>query len=389
MSTETPIANWSFPTAIRFGVGRIAELPEACRSAGMARPLLVTDPGLAALPMVAEAVAACRADGLDCAVFSTIKPNPTWPNVADGIAALKDGGHDGVIAFGGGSALDAGKSIAFMVGQTRPIWDFEDVGDHWTRADPAGILPIVAVPTTAGTGSEVGRAGVVTDEENHVKKIIFHPKMLPAVVIADPALTVGLPAQLTAATGMDALAHALEAYCAPGFHPMAEGIAVEAMRLVRDWLPVAVRDGGNLEARANMLAAAAMGAVAFQKGLGAIHSVSHPLGALYDKHHGLLNAVVMPYVLAFNKPAIEDKLERLSRWLDLPAEGFDGVMAWVLELREDIGIPHTLAELGIGDEDADRIGAMAAVDPTAGGNPVPVTAAELQGIFLDALSGRL
>ena len=389
MSTDTPIANWSFPTAIRFGVGRIAELPEACRSAGIARPLLVTDPGLAALPMVAEAVAACRADGLDCAVFSAIKPNPTWPNVADGIAALKDGGHDGVIAFGGGSALDAGKSIAFMVEQTRPIWDFEDIGDQWTRADPAGILPIIAVPTTAGTGSEVGRAGVVTDEENRVKKIIFHPKMLPAVVIADPALTVGLPASLTAATGMDALAHALEAYCAPGFHPMAEGIAVEAMRLVRDWLPVAVRDGGNLQARGNMLAAAAMGAVAFQKGLGAIHSVSHPLGALYDKHHGLLNAVVMPYVLAFNKPAIEDRLERLSRWLDLPGEGFDGVMAWVLKLREDIGIPHTLAELGIGDEDAERIGAMAAVDPTAGGNPVPVNATALQGIFLDALSGRL
>jgi len=389
MSTDAPIANWSFPTTIRFGVGRIAELPEACRSAGMGRPLLVTDPGLAALPMMVDAVAACRADGLDCAVFSAIKPNPTWPNVADGIAALKDGGHDGVIAFGGGSALDAGKSIAFMVGQSRPIWDFEDIGDHWTRADPAGILPIIAVPTTAGTGSEVGRAAVVTDQAAHVKKVIFHPQMLPSVVIADPALTAGLPAPLTAATGMDALAHALEAYCAPGFHPMAEGIAVEAMRLVRDWLPVAVRDGGNLEARANMLAAAAMGAVAFQKGLGAIHSVSHPLGALYDKHHGLLNAVVMPYVLAFNKPAIEDRLGRLSRWLDLPDEGFDGVMAWVLELREQIGIPHTLAELGIGDEDADRIGAMAAVDPTAGGNPVPVDAAALKAIFLDALSGRL
>jgi alcohol dehydrogenase class IV len=389
MNTETPFANWSFPTAIRFGVGRIAELPEACRAAGMAKPLLVTDPGLAALPMVTDAVATCRAAGLDCAVFSAIRPNPTWPNVEDGVTVLRDGGHDGVIAFGGGSALDAGKSIAFMVGQTRPIWDFEDIGDHWTRADADGILPIVAVPTTAGTGSEVGRAAVVTDEVQHVKKIIFHPKMLPAIVIADPALTVGLPAPLTAATGMDALAHALEAYCAPGFHPMADGIAVEAMRLVREWLPVAVREGGNLEARGNMLAAAAMGAVAFQQGLGAIHSVSHPLGALYDKHHGLLNAVVMPYVLAFNRSAIEDRLDRLARWLDLPGEGFAGVMAWILELREAIGIPNTLAELGIDDRDADRIGVMAAEDPTAGGNPVPVDAADLKGIFLDALSGRL
>ena len=382
-------ANWSFPTAIRFGVDRIAELPEACRAAGMARPLLVTDPGLAALPMVTAAVDACRAEGLDCAPFSAIRPNPTWNNVSDGVAALRDGGHDGVIAFGGGSALDAGKAIAFMTGQTRPIWDFEDIGDHWTRADPKGILPVVAVPTTAGTGSEVGRAAVVTDEAKHVKRVIFHPKMLPVAVIADPVLTAGLPPGLTAATGMDALAHSLEAYCAPGFHPMAEGIAVEAMRLVRRWLPAAVREGGNLEARANMMAAAAMGAVAFQKGLGAIHSVSHPLGALYDRHHGLLNAVVMPYVLAFNKPAIEDKLDRLGRWLDLPDEGFDGVMAWVLELRESIGIPHTLADLGIDDRDADTIGAMAAVDPTAGGNPVPVDAAALTGVFLDALAGRL
>ena len=388
-TAETPTANWSFPTAIRFGAGRISELPEACRASGMARPLLVTDPGLAGMAMVTDAVAACNADGLDCAVFSAITPNPTWPNVADGIAALREDHHDGVIAFGGGSALDAGKAIAFMAGQTRPIWDFEDIDDYWTRADPDGILPIVAVPTTAGTGSEVGRAAVVTDETQHVKKVIFHPRMLPAVVIADPALTVGLPPGLTAATGMDALAHALEAYCAPGFHPMSEGIAVEAMRLVRDWLPVAVRDGGNLEARSNMLAAAAMGAVAFQKGLGAIHSVSHPMGALYDKHHGLLNAVVMPYVLAFNQQAIEGRLDRLSRWLDLPDDGFDGFMAWVLELRQTIGIPHTLAELGIDDGDADRIGAMAAVDPTAGGNPRPVSAESLKEIFLDALSGRL
>ncbi len=389
MSPASPTANWSYPTAIRFGAGRIAELPEACRAAGMARPLLVTDPGLAALPMVTDAVAACRADGLDCDVFSGIQPNPTWPNVADGIAALNEDHHDGVIAMGGGSALDAGKAIAFMAGQTRPIWDFEDIGDHWTRADPDTILPIVAVPTTAGTGSEVGRAAVVTDDENHVKKVIFHPKMLPAIVIADPALTLGLPPHLTAATGMDALAHALEAYCAPGFHPMSEGIAVEAMRLIRDWLPVAVRDGSNLEARSNLMAAAAMGAVAFQKGLGAIHSVSHPLGALYDKHHGLLNAVVMPYVLSFNQDAIADKLDRLSRWLDLPEEGFDGVMAWVLELRQAIGIPHTLAELGLDDSDADTIGAMAAVDPTADGNPRPVKAEDLKEIFLDALSGRL
>jgi alcohol dehydrogenase class IV len=289
-----------------------------------------------------------------------------------------------VVAFGGGSALDTGKVVAFMAGQDRPMWDFEDIGDWWTRARPEGIAPVIAVPTTAGTGSEVGRAGVITDEATHRKKIIFHPKMMPAIVIADPALTLGLPPPVTAATGMDALAHNLEAYCAPGFHPLADGIAAEGVRLVKEWLPRAVRQGGDLAARAHMMAAASMGATAFQKGLGAIHALSHPVGALYDTHHGLTNAVFMPYVLAFNRPAIADRLARLAAYI-----GVADLIDWVLELRREVGVPHTLAELGVGTERLDELAAMAAEDPTAGGNPVAVGPAELRRLYEDALAGRV
>jgi hypothetical protein len=385
----TLTGNWNYPTAMRFGPGRITELAEACQSLGMAKPLLVTDPGLAGLPMVADALAANQAAGLPTALFSDIKPNPVGKNVDDGLKAYRDGGHDGVIAWGGGSGLDAAKAVALMAGQSRPLWDFEDRGDNWLRADPAGIAPIVAVPTTAGTGSEVGRASVILDESDHTKKIVFHPKMLPAIVISDPELTLGLPAQLTAATGMDALAHCLEAYCAPSYHPMAEGIAVEGLLLVKDWLPTAVADGANLEARAHMLVAASMGATAFQKGLGAIHSLSHPVGALYDTHHGLTNAVVMPYVLVFNRAAIEDRLTRLAAWLDLPNPSFEAVMDWVLGLREKFDMPHTLAAMGVTDERLDELSEMAAQDPTAGGNPIPVGVAEMKEMFVAAIEGRL
>ncbi|MEX2009576.1 MAG: iron-containing alcohol dehydrogenase, partial [Dongiaceae bacterium] len=268
-------------------------------------------------------------------------------------------------------------------------WDFEDVGDNWKRVDPAGVAPVVAVPTTSGTGSEVGRASVIVDEATHTKRIIFHPKMLPVTVISDPALTVGLPAKVTAATGMDALAHCLEAYCAPGYHPMAEGIAVEGMRLVKDWLPVAVKDGRNLVARAHMMAAASMGATAFQKGLGAIHALSHPVGAIYDTHHGLTNAVVMPYVLEFNRAAIDAKLTRLAAWLGLPKPSYQAVLDWVLALRREIGIPHTLKELGVGMDRLDELSEMAAVDPTAGGNPIPIGVPELKRMFIASIEGRL
>jgi alcohol dehydrogenase class IV len=382
-------ANWNYPTAIRFGVGRIAELADSCQAAGIRRPLLVTDPGLAGAAMVRDAVAANAKAGVPTAVFSKLRGNPVAQNVEDGLAAFRAGKHDGVIAFGGGSALDTGKVIAFMVGQDRPMWDFEDIGDWWTRAKPAGIAPIVAVPTTAGTGSEVGRAGVITDETTHTKKIIFHPKMMPAVVIADPALTAGLPAHVTAATGMDALAHNLEAYCAPGFHPMADGIALEGMRLVKDWLPAAVRDGGNLAARAHMMVAASMGAVAFQKGLGAIHSLSHPVGSVYDTHHGLTNAVFMPYVLAFNRSAIAAKMARAAAYLGLADASLDGIIEWVLQLREAIGIPHTLGGLKVGPERIDELAEMAAQDPTAGSNPVKVGAAEMKELYRRALAGEV
>jgi alcohol dehydrogenase class IV len=384
-----PRGNWNYPTSMRFGAGRIAELPDACKQLGFKKPLLVTDPGLAKLPMVQDALASLKAAGLQAGLFSDIKGNPVAKNVEDGLKVFRDGGYDGIIAFGGGSALDAAKAIALMAGQKRPMWDFEDIGDNWTRADPKGIVATIAVPTTSGTGSEVGRASVITNEATHTKKIIFHPKMLPSIVISDPALTVGLPAHVTAATGMDALAHCLEAYCAPGFHPMADGIAVEGMRLVKVSLVTAVKDGKNLIARSNMMAAASMGATAFQKGLGAIHSLSHPVGAVYDTHHGLTNAVVMPYVLEFNRAAIEEKMVRLAAWLGLPNPSFKSVMSWVIALRKEIGIPHTLKDIGVGSDRIDELSEMAAVDPTAGGNPVPAGVAEMKKMFIASIEGRL
>ena len=383
------VGNWNFPTAVRFGVGRISELADACKSLGIAKPLLVTDPGLAALPMVADAIAANQAAGLPTGLFSDVQPNPIGKNVEDGIKTYRDGGHDGVIAFGGGSALDAAKVIAFMAGQTRPMWDFEDIGDNWARADPDGIAPIVAVPTTSGTGSEVGRAGVITNEETHVKKVIFHPKMMPGIVISDPALTVGLPPHITAGTGIDAFIHCFEAYCAPGYHPMAEGIAVEGMRLVKDWLPVAVEDGTNLVARANMLSAASMGATAFQKGLGAIHSLAHPVGAVYNVHHGLANAVFWPYVMEFNRDAISKRMRRLARYLGLKKSDYDGVLEWTLEFRTKMNIPHTARELGVEESRLEELAEMAANDPTAGGNPVKVGAADMLAMYKAAMEGRI
>jgi alcohol dehydrogenase len=380
--------NWNYPTSVRFGAGRIAELGAAVKAAGIARPLLVTDPRLATLPPVERALEVLAGDNIAAAVFSDVKPNPIASNVDAGLKALRAGRHDGVIAMGGGSALDAGKVIAFMAGQTRPMWDFEDVGDWWTRADPKGILPIVAVPTTAGTGSEVGRAGVLTDETTHTKKVIFHPKMMPAITICDPELTVGMPPAITAGTGMDALAHCLEAYCGPFYHPLADGIAVEGMRLVKDNLARAFKQGGDLEARAHMMSAAAMGATAFQKALGAIHALSHPIGALYDTHHGLTNAVFMPYVLAFNRPAIEAKVARLAAYLGLEPT-FDAFLAWVLALREEIGIPHTLAGLKVDDRQFDLMSRMAVKDPTAGGNPIPLDAAICRRLYENALVGKV
>ena len=382
------IANWNYPNSIRVGPGRIRELAEACRQLGMTAPLLVTDPGLAALPMVEDAVAACRNAGLECSLFAGVQGNPTGSNVEDGVAAFRAGNHDGVIAFGGGSSLDAAKAVALMVGQERPLWDFEDVGDNWTRVDEAGIYPIVAVPTTAGTGSEAGRASVIVDEARQVKKIIFHPKMLPSVVILDPLLTTGLPPHITAATGMDALSHNLEAFCAPFYHPMAEGIAVEGVRLVKEYLPRAVADGEDIEARTQMLVAASMGAAAFQKGLGGMHALAHPLGALYNAHHGLLNAILMPYVLKANRGAIEVRIERLARYLHLSESGFDGFLNWVLVLREQLGITHSLAGLGIDDSEAERVGRMAAEDPSAAGNPIAFSAEDYSRIFRTAVQGQ-
>ena len=381
--------NWNYPNSIKAGAGTIAALPDHCKALGMSAPLLITDPGLAALPMVNDCVDKCRAAGLNCGLFSKMKLNPTGENVSDGVDAYRAGEHDGVIAFGGGSGLDVAKAVALMVGQNRPIWDFEDVGDNWTRVDTTGVAPVVAVPTTAGTGSEVGRASIITDEANHIKKIIFHPSMLPELVILDPELTVGLPAHITAATGMDALSHNLEALCSPFYHPMAEGIAVEGIRLVKDYLPRAVADGSDLEARMQMLVASSMGATAFQKGLGGMHALAHPLGALYDAHHGLLNAILMPYVLKVNREAIETRLTRLSCYLELKEPGFDSFLQWVLDLRKQVGIPNDLSGIGIPESDLELIGKMASEDPSAGGNPILLTPAEYANLCRKALRGNL
>ncbi len=382
-------ANWNYPTKVWHGPGRIAEIVEACKQAGITRPLLVTDAGLREAAIIARARDLLQAGGLQVPLFSDVKGNPTGANVEAGLLAYRERDCDGVVAMGGGSALDIGKCIAFMSGQTRPLWDFEDIGDWWTRADPLGIAPIVAIPTTAGTGSEVGRAAVVTDEAAHEKKIIFHPLMLPVIVISDPELTVGLPPKLTAWTGMDALAHCMEAYCAPGFHPMADGIAVEGMKLIKTYLPRAVENGEDIEARSRMLAAASMGATAFQKGLGAVHSISHPVGAIYDTHHGLTNGVVMPYVLSYNRAAIRGRMDELAEALRLPRGGLDAVLDWLIEMRRQLYVPNTLADLGVEEARIDELAEKAQRDPSTGGNPVPMTVDGFKTLIGAALRGDL
>lgn len=382
MAHGVPDRNWSYPTAIKFGVGRISELGEHAKSAGMRRPLLVTDRALAALPIAAQALDVLEAAGLGRAMFSEVDPNPNEANMAAGIAAYNAGGHDGVIAFGGGSGLDLGKMIALMARQRADlsVWDLEDIGDWWTRADAAAIAPVIAVPTTAGTGSEVGRAGVLTNTATHKKKIIFHPRLMPAVTICDPQLTVGMPRFITAGTGMDALAHSLEAFCSPHYHPMSQGIAVEGMRLVFENLPTAFREPENLVARGHMMSAAAMGAVAFQKGLGAIHSLSHPVGAVYGSHHGTTNAVVMPMVLDFNRPAIEGLIDSAAAYIGIKG-GFDGFRARIMELRAELGIPANLSAMGVEAARLDELTEMALEDPSCGGNPVEMTRENTRALY--------
>ncbi|MDT2075738.1 MAG: iron-containing alcohol dehydrogenase [Planktomarina sp.] len=375
------IANWSYPTAIRFGAGRIIEIAEACAGAGIRKPLLVTDRGLASMEITLKTLVLLRATGRNCAMFADVDPNPNEKNAAAGVKAYNDGGHDGVVAFGGGSALDLGKVVAFLAGQTRPLWDFEDISDWWTRANSEAIAPIVAVPTTAGTGSEVGRASVITNSETLQKKIIFHPKLLPKVVICDPELTVGMPTSITTGTGLDAFAHCVEAFSSPHYHPMSQGMALEGMRLVKNYLPRVIADGSDIEARGQMMSAAIMGATAFQKGLGAIHALSHPIGAIYNTHHGTTNAVCMPAVLQFNKPAIQDLIAQAANYLEI-AGGFDGFCTYVDDLNSSLGIPKNLLELGVKKPDIERIVAGALADPSADGNPIKMTKENTRQLLL-------
>jgi alcohol dehydrogenase class IV len=382
--------NWNYPTTMWVGENRIKDLGLACKTLNIKKPLLVTDKGLSQSDIVKNTLSNLNNEGIDVELYSNVVGNPTGTNVNEGVESYKKNNCDGVIAFGGGSGLDVGKAVAFMCGQTLPIWDFEDVGDNWTRANSDKIAPIIAVPTTAGTGSETGRASVILNEDTGVKNIIFHPKFLPSIVILDPVLTVGLPAKITAATGMDALAHNLEAYCAPSYHPMADGIALEGMKLINKWLLEAVNNGTNIEARMNMLTAASMGSTAFQKGLGAIHSLSHPVNALNNVHHGLSNAIFMPYVLTFNKDVIEDKIIKVCDYLELKNKTFDGFISWILDLRKKLEIPHKLSEV-IKEKDLqlDRLSKMALEDPSTGGNPKELTEADMKLMYQHSMSGTL
>jgi len=372
------------------GEDRINDLGKACNQLNIKKPLLVTDQGLSKTEMVSDTLEKLKAEGLETNIFSNVVGNPTGNNVIEGVKEFLNNKNDGVIAFGGGSGLDVGKAIAFMSGQNLSIWEFKDVGDNWKKADNEKIAPIIAVPTTAGTGSETGRASVILNEETGVKNIIFHPKFLPSIVILDPKLTIGLPPKITAATGMDALAHNLEAFLAPGFHPMADGIALEGIRLVNKWLLIAVKDGSNIEARMNMLAAASMGSTAFQKGLGAIHSLSHPINALNNIHHGLSNAIFMPYVLSFNKDVIEKKVVKICDYLELKDKSFNGFINWVLKLRKDLNMPHKLSE--VIDEknlDIERLSKMALEDPSTGGNPKKLSFGDMKLMYQNSMSGQL
>ena len=382
--------NWNYPTTMWVGENRIKDIALACKDLKINKPLLVTDNGLAQSDIVKNTLLILKDNGIDAALYSNVVGNPTGTNVTEGADYYNKNNCNGVIAFGGGSGLDVGKAVAFMSGQTLPIWDFEDVGDNWTKANADKIAPIIAVPTTAGTGSETGRASVILNEETGVKNIIFHPNFLPSIVILDPTLTIGLPPKMTAATGMDALAHNLEAYCAPGYHPMADGIALEGMRLINDWLLEAVNNGSNIEARQNMLTAASMGSTAFQKGLGAIHSLSHPVNALNNIHHGLSNAIFMPFVLTFNRDVIEKKIIKICDYLELEDKTFDGFVNWVLDLRKKLDMPHKLSEvIDEKDFDIDRLSKMALADPSTGGNPKKLTVDDMKIMYQHSMSGEL
>ena len=382
--------NWNYPTTMWVGKDRINDLGKACKQLNIKKPLLVTDGGLAKTKMISNILKQLKIEGLEANIFSNVVGNPTGSNVNEGVKEYYNNKNDGVIAFGGGSGLDVGKAIAFMSGQNLPIWEYEDVGDNWAKADNEKIAPIISVPTTAGTGSETGRASVILNEKTGVKNIIFHPKFLSSIVILDPVLTVGLPAKITAATGMDALAHNLEAFCAPGFHPMADGIALEGMRLIDKWLLIAFKDGANLDARMNMLTAASMGSTAFQKGLGGIHSLSHPVNALNNIHHGLSNAIFMPYVLTFNKDVIEEKIIKICNYLELENKTFDGFIDWVLKLRKDLKLPHKLSEvIEEKDFDIEQLSKMALEDPSTGGNPKKLTVEDMRLMYKHSMIGQL
>ena len=382
-------SNWNYPTTVWTGEGRSADLPEACFLANIKNPLFVTDKDLITLPMTIKTIDSLKKVFKDINIFSKFSGNPFGKNINEGVELYNKGKCDGVIAFGGGSALDVGKGIAFMCGQTRPIWDFEDIGDYWKRADENKISPIIAIPTTAGTGSETGRASAIINEETGVKKIIFHPKFMPTIVILDPILTIDLPPRITAATGMDALAHNLEAFCAPGFHPMADGIALEGMRLIKNSLSLAVKDGQNIKARSEMLAAGSMGSTAFQKGLGAIHSLSHPVNAQFNVHHGLSNAIFMPYVLTFNKKEISERIVSICDYLGLE-KSFDSFMQWIMDLRIEFNIPHKLSDV-VDEEkiDLEKLSKMAFDDPSTGSNPKKLTKEDMKTMYQHSISGEL
>ena len=381
--------NWNYPTTVWVGKNRINDLYIACENLKIVNPLFVTDKDLINLPFIKNIISDLNNKFNKLSVFSNFSGNPIGENVEEGVVEFNKNKCDGVITVGGGSALDVGKAIAFMCVQSRPIWDFEDIGDYWKRANEDKIAPIIAIPTTAGTGSETGRASAIINKKTGIKKIIFHPKFLPSIVILDPKLTLDLSPRLTAATGMDALAHNLEAFCAPGFHPMADGIAIEGIKLIKTSLITAFKDGKNIEARQNLLAASSMGSTAFQKGLGAIHSLSHPINAQFNVHHGLSNAIFMPYVLTFNKALVEDRIISICDNLNLEKK-FESFLNWILDLRKQLNIPHKLSEvLEVKKINLEKLSKMALEDPSTATNPKKMTIDDMKILYEHSISGKL
>ncbi|MGZ5187023.1 MAG: iron-containing alcohol dehydrogenase [Caldimonas sp.] len=377
------ISRFSFPTTIHFGPGASRLVGPHLKEGGFWRPLVVTDKGLAALPLLADFTATLGAAGLAPAIYAGVFGNPTGSQVMNGAAAYQAHAADCVVGIGGGAALDVAKVVGLLASHPGDVMEY--VWDHPQVREIGKKLPyFVALPTTSGTGSEVGRSSVISEEASHVKRVIFSPKILARVVFADPELTLGLPPAVTAATGMDALTHNVESYLSPAYHPLCDGIALEGTRIAARALALAVREPGNLGARADMMMSSMMGAIAFQKDLGAVHSCAHALGTVCDMHHGLANALMIDTVLAWNAEAVPAKFDELAHAVGVSG-GAQGFLAWLKALKQTIGIAPSLAAAGVERAAIPRLVGIAAADICHQTNPRPVAAADFERLFAEAM----